>query len=283
MVAFARKLWNRFNYFLRALTRDFNYVTDQFFGLDWLVVLAGVRFGSEHVKLRRCWNVYRWLIYLPLIVVFWNLVVNLVNRAKLDLVLSCLLGVVGGIVAALRALLVLWYYEPLQEVRRYYLQEELGNCVELHVEFLHIKNKIRPMLNATFVIVFYSTALTLASGAIYLSQLKFMTIFSLVILCYCVGVALECFCITRMVNTMSESNASIAQKIYNLEWPKNLEYDETYNAEYHSVRKTMTTVMVMAQQPLRLNCFGLFEFTQDKFYELLNMAYSLYTFLKNFV
>lgn len=40
MVAFARKLWNRLNYFLRALTRDFNYVTDQFFGLDGLVVLV---------------------------------------------------------------------------------------------------------------------------------------------------------------------------------------------------------------------------------------------------
>lgn len=80
-----------------------------------------------------------------------------------------------------------------------------------------------------------------------------------------------------------KQNASIARVIYNLDWPMNLEHDEAHGAEYRSVRKTMTIVMAVAQQPLRLNCFGLFEFTQDKFYELLKMAYSLYTFFKNFV
>lgn len=354
MDAFARRLWSRcksqFNFFSRALTRDFNYATDQFFALELLMVLAGVRFGSKHVKLRRCWNVYRWLIYLPLIVIFWNFVLNLVNRAKLDLVLGCLLGTVGGIVTILRALLVLWYYEPLLEVRRYvnqrtfgrnlepslgirsaaffhnrklvlnlvtfmsfanvccfaidisnfsyfklpfdvseafplvqmfceksivvllfglamqvslayvvldmsmtaltaevqviahsvadifenaqkraqrklelepgnaqneklvlknffwqHFQLELGNFVELHVEFLDIKNLIRPLLNATFLIVYFSTALIMASGAIYQSQLKLVTMFSVQTLCYCLGIGLECLWLTRLVVQLSET------------------------------------------------------------------------------
>ncbi|KAL1380959.1 hypothetical protein pipiens_003501 [Culex pipiens pipiens] len=62
-----------------------------------------------------------------------------------------------------------------------------------------------------------------------------------------------------------------------------LEYVDQFQEEYRVVRKTMVTVMTVAQQPLRLNCFGFFEFTQDRFYELLSMAYSLFAFFNDFV
>lgn len=78
-------------------------------------------------------------------------------------------------------------------------------------------------------------------------------------------------------------NESIGWELYNLDWPETLECDAQFREDYRSVRQAVLTVLEVAQQPLGLNCFGFFEFTQDRFWELLNMAYNFYTFLRNFV
>uniref|UniRef100_A0A8D8G428 Odorant receptor n=1 Tax=Culex pipiens TaxID=7175 RepID=A0A8D8G428_CULPI len=414
--------------FKRTLTKDFDHSSDYFFGLNLLMALSGARLNSRNTTVLRWWTIYRWLIPLPMIVIFWNGYLHIKRQAKLDIVLSSVQAMVGFVVIISRVLLILWHYEPLMEVRRYvnrrkfgrdlqssfnirsaafyrirkivicmnttvimlvatipmldnskhhlyrlpfdvrqsfpsvqylcektvtfftigtgmmtmliylvdymiltglttevtvlaqtfaevfnrtdqqvqrklesepsnsqqmvvktkdyfwdYIQEELGDCIKLHIEFLAIKNKIRPLLNAHFFIVYYLTTLNLASGAIYLSQLKTLTLFSIHTLYYCLLIALECASLTRMVNLLTEANQSIGWELYNLEWPIKLECDEKFQREYRSVRQTMATVMVVSQQPLRFNCFVLFEFTQERFWELLNMAYSLYNFLRNFV
>ncbi|XP_038119450.1 uncharacterized protein LOC6051012 [Culex quinquefasciatus] len=163
------------------------------------------------------------------------------------------------------------------------VQEEFGDCVQLHIEFLALLNRIRPFLNATFLIVYYSTVMSLSSGAIYVSQMENVTIFSLNTLYYCVWVAFECGTLTRTVSLLTESHESIGWEVYNLDWPEKLEWDDQFQEEYRSVRATMLNVIIVAQQPLGLNCYGFFEFTQDRFYELLNMAYSVYTFFRDFV
>ncbi|KAL1402438.1 hypothetical protein pipiens_019760 [Culex pipiens pipiens] len=221
MEALARsRLWSRCKSrataYYRALTRDFNYSTDFFFGQDFLMAIAGARLNSTNVRIRRWWNAYRLVIFLPM-------------ARKLELE-------PGN--SRQQELMKKHYFWK-------FVQEEFGDCVKLHIEFLALLNRIRPFLNATFLIVYYSTVLSLSSGAIY--------------------------------------HESIGWEVYNLDWPEKLEWDAQYQEEYRSVRATMLNVMIVAQQPLGLNCFGFFEFTQDRFYELLNMAYSMYTFFRDFV
>ncbi|EDS26861.1 Odorant receptor 7a [Culex quinquefasciatus] len=73
-----------------------------------------------------------------------------------------------------------------------------------------------------------------------------------------------------MVSLLNEAYSSIGRALYNLKWPTKLEYNEGYKFEYRSVRQTMITVLVVSQQSLGLNCFGFFEFTQERFWELLS-------------
>uniref|UniRef100_A0A1S4KI98 Odorant receptor n=1 Tax=Culex quinquefasciatus TaxID=7176 RepID=A0A1S4KI98_CULQU len=164
-----------------------------------------------------------------------------------------------------------------------YIQEEFGECIKLNIEILTMKNKIRPLLNANFLLIYYSTAVILANGAIYLSQMKTATLFSLQTLSYCVWICFDCALLTRMVNLLTEANESIGWQVYDLDWPWKLRCDKRFAKQYRSVRETMATVIAVSQQPLRLNCYGLFEFTQERFWELLNMAYSLYTFIRDFL
>ncbi|KAL1389201.1 hypothetical protein pipiens_012570 [Culex pipiens pipiens] len=146
-----------------------------------------------------------------------------------------------------------------------------------------MKNKIKLLLNASFLVIYYLTTLSLASGAIYLSQMTSVTVFSLHTLSYCLWIAFECGTLTQLVDLLTEANESIGWAVYELAWPQEMQYDERFQVEYRSVREAMAIVMMVSQQPLGFDCFGLFEFNLEQFYELLNMAYSFYTFLRDFV
>ncbi|KAL1399102.1 hypothetical protein pipiens_008469 [Culex pipiens pipiens] len=240
MEALARsRLWSRCKSrataYYRALTRDFNYSTDFFFGQEFLMAIAGARLNSTNRMLE----------------------LEPGNSQQQELMKKH----------------YFWKF----------VQEEFGDCVQLHIEFLAMLNRIRPFLNATFLIVYYSTVMSLSSGAIYVSQMKNITVFSLNTLYYCVWISFECATLSRAVSILTDTHESIGWAVYNLDWPEKLEWDDQFQEEYRSVRATMLNVMVVAQQPLRLNCYGFFEFTQDRFYELLNMAYSMYTFFRDFV
>ncbi|KAL1397913.1 hypothetical protein pipiens_002462 [Culex pipiens pipiens] len=347
------RLWTRTRSqlaaYYRAMTaRDFTTSTDHFFGLDAMLAIAGARLNSTNVRIRRVWNVYRVVIYLPILVVAWNLHLNFRRQAELDKVLSCLQALVATVSLAVRTWIIVWYYEPVMAVRRYvnrrrfgghlrrsyeirrlesevrvisamvadifetverrvqsklesepgssqrqdlvkkayfwkFAEEEFGDCIELIGEFFAMKNQVRSLLNAIFLIVYYSNVLCLSSGAVYLTQMTAVTMFSLETLGYCLWVAIECFSLTKCVSLLTEANGSIAEEVYNLDWPNKLQFEDRFQVQYRSVRSIMLTMMAVAQQPLRLNCFGFFEFTQERFYELLNLAYSVFTFFKDFV
>lgn len=100
-----------------------------------------------------------------------------------------------------------------------YIQEEFGECIKLNIEILTMKNKIRPLLNANFLLIYYSTAVILANGAIYLSQMKTATLFSLQTLSYCVWICFDCALLTRMVNLLTEavSCVNVTSSLINLE------------------------------------------------------------------
>ncbi|KAL1380198.1 hypothetical protein pipiens_014377 [Culex pipiens pipiens] len=136
-----------------------------------------------------------------------------------------------------------------------FVQEEFGKCIDLHVEFLAMLNRVRPMLNRMFYIMYYSTALSLACGAMYLASLKTITLFS---------------------------HQSIGNEVYGLDWPMRLECEDLFIVEHRSVRKIMTVVIAVSQQPLRLNGLGREEFTQDRFWALLNLAYNFYNVLNDY-
>uniref|UniRef100_A0A1S4KIB8 Odorant receptor n=1 Tax=Culex quinquefasciatus TaxID=7176 RepID=A0A1S4KIB8_CULQU len=429
---FATRLWlwckSRVTAYHGALTKDFNYASDFFFGLDFLMVTAGIRFRSDNVNLQRCWNIYRWLIYCPLPVALWNTYLGVKRGESFVNLLNSMQAILCVVISSVRWALIIWQYEPLMEIKRYlngkqfgrnldqslgirsavfyqirtiviraigcmcaftvtvpaldisnhhylklpfdvrenfpcvqflveksyfiwifgilmlivlvyllffmiltvltaeanitalafsavldstrkrvdlklqmepgnsrqfesktkyyflkFLQEEVGKCVQQHVDFLAMKNKIKLLLNASFLVIYYLTTLSLASGAIYLSQMTSVTIFSLHTLSYCLWIAFECGSLTRLVDLLTDASESIGWAMYELAWPTELQYDERFQAEYRSVREAMAIVMTVSQQPLGFDCFGLFEFNLERFYELLNMAYSFYTFLRDFV
>ncbi|XP_038120252.1 uncharacterized protein LOC119770096 [Culex quinquefasciatus] len=428
-----QQLWNRCKSRVasvrQVLTRDFDYShSDFFFGLDVMMAVGGVRWNTKKSNAKRCWNVYHWMICVPQALILWNAHRNVQDWASLEIILSSLQGALAMLVTVLRMRILLWFYEPLMEVKRYvnrrkfgrdlaqsvgirseafynvrkivmygfgsmfifgfsipalnfsnnhifklpfdisrdfpngqyfcekavniwivgtaflaaldfliiymvlagltaegkvialsfseifgntdrrvqqklesapgnsrqqakwerfyfwkYLQEEFNSCIELHIEFLAIKNKIKPTLNGSFLITYYSTVVTLACGCIYLSQMQSVTLFSLLTLFYCSWVVIECALLTRLVNLATEANASIGWQVYDLEWPAKLQHEERFREVYRSVQKAVMTVLAVSRQPLRFNCFGFFEFTQDQFWILLNMTYNLYTFFRNFV
>ncbi|KAL9696910.1 hypothetical protein quinque_000351 [Culex quinquefasciatus] len=397
-----QQLWNRCKSRVasvrQVLTRDFDYShSDFFFGLDVMMAVGGVRWNTKQSNAKRCWNVYHWMICVPQALILWNAHRNVQDWASLEIILSSLQGALAMLVTVLRMRILLWFYEPLMEVKRYvnrrkfgrnlaqsvgirseafynvrkivirdfpngqyfcekavniwivgtaflaaldfliiymvlagltaegkvialsfseifgntdrrvqqkleslqgnsrqqakwerfyfwkYLQEEFNSCIELHIEFLAIKNKIKPTLNGSFLITYYSTVVTLACGCIYLSQMQSVTLFSLLTLFYCSWVVIECALLTRLVNLATEANASIGWQVYDLEWPAKLQHEQRFRGVYRSVQKAVMTVLAVSRQPLRFNCFGFFEFTQDQFWILLNMTYNLYTFFRNFV
>ncbi|XP_039451506.1 uncharacterized protein LOC120430475 [Culex pipiens pallens] len=429
---FATRLWlwckSRVTAYHGVLTKDFNYSSDFFFGMDFLMVTAGIRFRSDNVNLQRCWNIYRWLIYFPLIVALWNTYLGVKRGESFVNLLNSMQAILSVVISSVRWALIVWQYEPLMEIKRYlngmhsgrnleqslgirsavfynirkivigaigfmcaftgtipaldisnhhylklpfdvresfpsvqfifeksyfiwifgllmlivlvyllffmiltaltaeakitalafsavfdstrkrvdlklqlepgnsrqfesktkyyfwkFLQEEVGKCVQQHVEFLAMKNKIKLLLNASFLVIYYLTTLSLASGAIYLSQMTSVTVFSLHTLSYCLWIAFECGTLTQLVDLLTDANESIGWAVYELAWPTELQYDERFQVECRSVREAMAIVMTVSQQPLGLDCFGLFEFNLEQFYELLNMAYSFYTFLRDFV
>ncbi|KAL1398729.1 hypothetical protein pipiens_008730 [Culex pipiens pipiens] len=418
-------LWNRCKSRVASLrqdlTQEFDYADSNFFfGLDFIMTVSGARYNLKNAKLERYWNVYRWIIYLPTILIFWNTFLNVRNWASMEILISSLQASLAIFIIILRMRIILWHYEPLMEVKRYvnrrkfgrdlaqsvgirseafysirriaicgvgfmfvfgacipaldfsdnhifklpfdirrdfptvqyfcekfvnfwtigtslmtaldllivymvlagltaegkvvalcfseifgntgrrvqrkleskpgnsrqqaerekfyfwkYLQEEFNSCIEVNIEFLAAKNKIRPFLNAIFLITYYSTVVTLASGAIYLSQMETISLFSFLTLSYCSWVVIECAMLTRLVNLATEANESIGWQVYDLEWPAKLQFNERFSEVYRSVRTAMLTVMAVSRQPLRFNCFGFFEFTLDQFWILLNMTWTV--------
>lgn len=348
----ATRLWGSFQLWVVTLrgilTRELNYSTDLFFGLDFFMAAAGVRLKSQNGTLRRCWNVYRWIIHLPGIVICWNAIVFVKRHEQLEVVLITLEATMTIVVTVMRMFLLRWNYKSFVEVKNYvnrccfgrnlgpslgvrsrafdhvrkivtgviilifflvatvvhvgvaqhphlklpfdvrstmpyvqdlcekmlgfltfgvislmslvylidyivltglaaeckviaqtfaaifttveqriqrkmdsepvhrqnvnrkyyfwmYVQEELGKCITLHIEFLAKKNKIKPLLNANFLIIYYSTVVILASGVAHMSKMKTVTLYSLQILGHVLYVAFECATLTRMVNLMTEA------------------------------------------------------------------------------
>ncbi|XP_001842837.2 uncharacterized protein LOC6032194 [Culex quinquefasciatus] len=163
-----------------------------------------------------------------------------------------------------------------------FVQEEIGECIDLHVEFLAMLNRVRPMLNKMFYLFYYTTALSLACAAIYLATKKSISMIFIHTLIHALLIAFEFMILTRMVSWLNEAHQSIGNEVYGLDWPMRLECDDLFVVEHRSVRKIMTVVIAVSQQPLRLNGFGSEEFTQDRFWALLNLTYNFYNVLNDY-
>ncbi|KAL9697022.1 hypothetical protein quinque_000463 [Culex quinquefasciatus] len=166
-----------------------------------------------------------------------------------------------------------------------YLNDEFRECVRLHQQFLDTLKVAKPLLNVTLLIAYYSTTLNIAFGTVYLlsTEPSQMGVYSCQVFYYVGMLMTECWILAHLVTKMTGLNESIGGHVYALNWPEQLEYNPDFALRYRATLDTMTTVMVRARHPLRLNCFGFFEFTLERFAELVNLAYSLVTFFRNFV
>ncbi|KAL9697021.1 hypothetical protein quinque_000462 [Culex quinquefasciatus] len=167
----------------------------------------------------------------------------------------------------------------------YYLEEEFRDCVRLHQQMLNTLKVAKPLLNALFLITYYSTTLNIAFGTVYLlsMELSQMNVYSCQVFYYVGILMLECWIMTHLVTKMSDVNESIGDNVYALNWPEQLEHEPAFAHRYRATLDTITTVVIRARQPLGLNCFGFFEFTLERFAKLVDLAYSLVTFFRNFV
>lgn len=336
--------------FRRSLSRDFDYSTDFFFGLNFLMVVSGGRLNSRNVQFRVCWNIYRMLVILAAIVTLRNCFLNMANGSDFEIVLNSVQVSLGILSTVLHMALVLWHYNSLMAVRRYvnrrrfgrslepslgirrdafyhvrklvitvvalmcgaiasvpfqdishhhafklpfedgsslpilqyfhgkiylcftvgigfaittvhlvpymiltglgaevkviaksfsvifentdqrvqwrmegepcsvwqtelkmkyyfwkFVQEEIGECIDLHVEFLAMLNRVRPMLNKMFYLFYYTTALSLACAAIYLATKKSISMIFIHTLIHALLIAFEFMILTRMVSWLNEA------------------------------------------------------------------------------
>lgn len=128
------RLWSRskrrFRTHWSELTREFNYRSEFFFGMDYLMAIGGLRFEPKNGSSPIWWKLYQ--ISMPLIAVLmtWKLANNVVQEKSLDRVLNSLQLAIGTTVILIRGVLIVQGYDALSRVREYTNSRDFGKDQE---------------------------------------------------------------------------------------------------------------------------------------------------------
>ncbi|EDS35862.1 Odorant receptor 7a [Culex quinquefasciatus] len=160
------------------------------------------------------------------------------------------------------------------------LNDRFDECIEQHTQLLQKIALMRNLFESTFLVTYYSTTLHIAGGAFFLiSSFKSFDMYMLQMINVVVMQVIECFILSRWTTLLNDVHESIGDTVYDLDWPQQLQHSERFSAQYQAVRAKIKLTIERCNQPLRFSRGGHFEFTQEKFTELMNTAYSLVTFL----
>lgn len=160
------------------------------------------------------------------------------------------------------------------------LNDRFDECIEQHVLLLKKVALMRNLFESTFLVTYYSTTLHIAGGALFLiSSFKSFDMYMVQMINVIVVQIIECFILSRWTTLLNDVHESIGDTVYDLDWPQELQHSERFSAQYEAVRAKIKLTIERCNQPLRFSRGEHFEFTQEKFTELMNTAYSLVTFL----
>lgn len=160
------------------------------------------------------------------------------------------------------------------------LNDRFDECIEQHSLLLKKIALMRNLFESTFLVTYYSTTLHIAGGAFFLiSSFKSFDMYMLQMINVIVMQIIECFILSRWTTLLNDVHESIGDTVYDLDWPQQLQHSERFSAQYEAVRAKIVLTIERCNQPLRFSRGAHFEFTQEKFTELMNTAYSLVTFL----
>lgn len=64
-----------------------------------------------------------------------------------------------------------------------------------------------------------------------------------------------------------------------MDWPDQLKYSQLFEHQYRAVRTKLLLMITVGSQDVRFSAGGYFEFTLEKFTDLMNISYSMIMFL----
>lgn len=128
------RLWTRskrlFRTHLSELTREFNYRSEFFFGMDYLMAIGGLRFEPKSGTSPIWWKLYRLSMPLIAVLMTWKLSRNVAQDKSLDRVLNSLQLAIGTTVILMRGLLIVRCYDSLRRVCEYINSRDFGKDQE---------------------------------------------------------------------------------------------------------------------------------------------------------
>uniref|UniRef100_A0A1S4KIC8 Odorant receptor n=1 Tax=Culex quinquefasciatus TaxID=7176 RepID=A0A1S4KIC8_CULQU len=128
------RLWTRskrrFHTHLSELTREFNYRSEFFFGMDYLMAIGGLRFEPKSGTSPIWWKLYRLSMPLIAVLMTWKLSRNVAQDKSLDRVLNSLQLAIGTTVILMRGLLIVRCYNSLRRVCEYINSRDFGKDQE---------------------------------------------------------------------------------------------------------------------------------------------------------
>ncbi|KXJ79577.1 hypothetical protein RP20_CCG000278 [Aedes albopictus] len=160
------------------------------------------------------------------------------------------------------------------------LNHQFDKCIVEHRTILRHLIDIRPLLEGSFLITYYTATLNIAAGAFFLiSNLDHINLYIYQICHYTIVLTLECFVFTFFTTKLSDAYKSIGQSAHEMDWPDHLQHSHQFERQYRAVRAKILIMMTVGSQEVRFSAGGYFEFTQEKFTDLMNKSYSMIMFL----
>uniref|UniRef100_A0A182PDM7 Uncharacterized protein n=1 Tax=Anopheles epiroticus TaxID=199890 RepID=A0A182PDM7_9DIPT len=159
-------------------------------------------------------------------------------------------------------------------------ERNTARAVKRHETFLLQLDQLKPFLETTFLVMFYSAVLFLAMGTFIISASGTST-YGVILSGFLFALLLECYWCCQLVDRLNDVNAQIGMQLYSLEWPMELQYTESTGGRYRQARASLLIMMSKTQKTLGIRCGGMFEMSGEAFASLVKMTYTMLMFLRD--
>ncbi|XP_053668204.1 uncharacterized protein LOC128718604 [Anopheles marshallii] len=160
------------------------------------------------------------------------------------------------------------------------LERNIAQAVKRHETFIAQLDQLKPFLQTTFLVMFYSAALFLATGTFIITA-KGTTTYGVILSGFLFALLLECYWCCQLVDRLNDMNAQIGTNLYNLPWPTELQYTKATASRYRQARSSLLIMMSKTQKSLGINCGGMFEMSSEAFASLVKLTYTMLMFLRD--
>ncbi|EAA45379.1 AGAP001012-PA [Anopheles gambiae str. PEST] len=159
-------------------------------------------------------------------------------------------------------------------------ERNTARAVRRHETFLWQLGQLKPFLQTTFLVMFYSAALFLAIGTFMISA-NGTTTYGVILSGFLFALLLECYWCCQLVDRLNEVNTQIGILLYSLDWPVELQYTKATASRYRQARSSLLIMMSKTQKSLGIRCGGMFEMSSEAFASLVKLTYTMLMFLRD--